>query len=75
MAEKWIGPVRKRMERRGTVGSLRAQDPTPGDKKLSDADLRSLWAKAKSTKNAKLRRKVLFAANVRGLRLSKSKEK
>lgn len=75
--KKWMGAARQRMERRGTVGSLSKQDPTPGDKGLSDADLRSLWAKAQRTNDTALKRKILFAANARKppLKLSKSKEK
>lgn len=76
MAEpkKWMGKARARMERKGTVGSLRAKDPTPGDKKLSDQDLRTLWSRAQRTGDTALKRKVLFAANARGMKLPKSKK-
>lgn len=73
--DKWMGDARKRMEKKGTVGSLSKKDPTPGDKKLTDADLRTLWAKAHRTKDSALLKQVLFAANARGLKLSSSKGK
>lgn len=72
--KKWIGRARKRMEKRGTVGSLRAKDPTPGeDKKLSDSDLRTLWARAQRTNDKALMKKVQFAAGVRGMKLGSRK--
>lgn len=74
-AKKWMGKARRSMERRGTVGSLKAKDPTPGDKKLTDADLRTLWARAQRTGDTALKRKIVFAANARGMKLPKSKEK
>lgn len=75
MAKKWMQGARAGMEKRGTVGSLKSKDPTPGDKKLTDDDLRKLWKRAQSTGDLKLKRKVLFAANARGLKLGSSKGK
>lgn len=76
MAEpkKWMGKARRGMERRGTVGSLRAKDPTPGDKKLTDADLRTLWARAGRTGDKALMKKVQFAAAARGMKLGQAKK-
>ena len=73
--QRWMAKARAGMERRGTAGSLRKKDPTPGDKKLTDADLRSLWAQAQRNDDTALKRKVLFAANARGQKLSKVKDK
>lgn len=63
--------ARRSMEKRGTVGSLGKKDPTPGDKKLSNADLRTLWRRAHRTNDTKLMKQVLFAANARKLKLPK----
>lgn len=75
-AKRWMAKARAGMERRGTVGSLRKQDPTPSTP-LTESDLRSLWAKAQRTDDTGLKQKVLFAANARKppLKLAKSKEK
>ena len=62
---RWMAKARAGMKKRGTEGSLRAKDPTPGDKGLSESDLRTLWARAQRSGDTALKRKVIFAANAR----------
>lgn len=67
---KWIQEARERMERKGTVGSLRRiakrEGLIKGSEKLSSSDLSKLARKAEKTGNTALARKVNFAKNVRG---------
>jgi hypothetical protein len=74
-AKKWMAKARRSMERRGTTGALGKKDPTPGSKGLSDADLRTLWARAGRTGDKTLMKQVQFAAGARGMKLGKAKEK
>jgi hypothetical protein len=60
MPKNWIGKATDKMEKKGTVGSLRAVHGVKGDKtipvKTLDADI---------AKGGKLARKAQFAKNVR----------
>ena len=58
--KKWISKARKKMERKGTVGSLHRALGVPAGEKIPASKL----AKAKRSKNPALRRKANFAANV-----------
>jgi hypothetical protein len=66
MAKNWIGPAREKMEKKGTVGSLRKIAGVSGDEKISGSKLASLGARAKRTGNTSLAKKVNFARNVKG---------
>ncbi len=71
--KKWIGPARSRMERKGTVGSLRAIAQKKGllsgpEDTLTEQDLDRLAAMAKrmgGKEGLALTQKVNFARNVR----------
>jgi hypothetical protein len=60
MVKKWIGEARAKMEKKGTVGSLRAAHGITGKEKIPartlDADI---------AKGGKLAKKAQFAKNVR----------
>jgi len=61
MAKKWIGPAREKMEKKGTVGSLRAATKTPKGEKIPMATLEA----KKHSSNPAMRKKANFAINVR----------
>lgn len=61
MAKKnWIGAATDKMEKKGTVGSLRAAHGVKGDKTIPESMLKSDVAKG-----GKLAKKAQFALNVR----------
>lgn len=59
--KNWIGPARAKMEKKGTVGSLRAATQTPKGKNIPEATERKL---AQSGSPA-MRKKAQFALNVK----------
>lgn len=78
--KRWMGAARKRMERKGTTGSLRAIAQRRGllsgkDDNLNESDIRTLYSSAQRSGDTKLIRKVVQAANMMGVRLPKPKEK
>jgi len=67
--EKWMGPARERMERKGTAGSLREiarrRGMLAGKKEnLTCGDIASLKASAKRSGDTKLMRKATMAGNM-----------
>jgi hypothetical protein len=58
--KNWIGPAREQMEKKGTVGSLRAAHGVKGKEKIPTRTLQSDVAKG-----GKLAKKAQFALNVR----------
>ena len=70
MATKWMQAARTRMQRKGTVGSLRTRATREGvlsgkDDALTSSDLDKLAAIAKRRNDGALMRKVNFARNAR----------
>ena len=57
--DNWIGKARKKMEAKGTVGSLRSALKVPKGEKIPVAKLQA------AKKNPKLAKKANFALNVR----------
>ena len=60
MAKKWIQPAVKKMEEKGTVGSLRAAHGVKGKEKIPISTLEKDVAKG-----GKIAKKAQFALNVR----------
>lgn len=60
MAKNWIGPAREKMERKGTVGSLRAAHGVKGKETIPVKAL-----KADVAKGGKIAKKAQFALNVK----------
>ena len=60
MVKKWIGPAREKMERKGTVGSLRAAHGVTGKGTIPISTLKSDVAKG-----GKIAKKAQFALNVK----------
>ena len=80
MAVKWMGKARAGMEKRGTVGSLRAIAKKRGllsgkDDKLTADDLKTLMAAARRMKDTALMRKVMQAANMMGAKIGPAPKK
>jgi hypothetical protein len=65
MAGKWINKAREKMEKKGTVGSLREEAKAEKGKPIGKDKLAALKAKAKKTGDKKLAKKVQFAENVK----------
>ncbi len=63
--EKWIQAARTKMEKKGTIGSLREKAGVSGEKTIPESKLDQLKARAKKTGNTDLMQKVQFAKNVR----------
>lgn len=63
--DKWIGPARARMEKKGTVGSLHKALGVPQGDKIPGKMLSTAKAKAEHAGNTKMIRKITFAENVR----------
>jgi hypothetical protein len=60
MSGKWIQRARDKMEKKGTVGSLRAAHGVKGKQKIPEKTL-----EADVAKGGKLAKKAQFAINVR----------
>lgn len=63
--DKWIGPARERMERKGTVGSLHKALGVPQGDTIPEKKLSVAKSRAERAGNTKMIRKITFAENVR----------
>lgn len=65
MANKWMEAAKARMEKKGTVGSLRKEAGAKKGQDIPDSKLAALGAKAKKDGNGALAKKVAFAKAAR----------